>query len=452
MKTNIYRPDAKLYKLIVCIIIWSLQTFVFAYQWINYYSFTVVIQGLGTKFYFKGHVLFITIYFVLLFFFQKTYGSDDIVHLKGMEGMVSQLVPICIVNIFGYFMISLLRNWTVRISPILLVTILQLVISETGIIVGRSINQKCYCPVSALFLYRSEKDKNILEKIDSLNDVKIIDSLCISEGLDRLKMVIEKGYQAVVLQKPEGESLEDILKYCYACGLHIYIIPSIADVLIKGSVQLHFSDVPVLYVNNRAITVGQELIKRMLDILLSLILLLPASIIILIFTVLIKFEDRGPVFYRQKRCTKDNKVFYIIKLRSMKIDAESNGIAKLAEKDDIRITSVGKIIRKFRFDELPQLWNILKGEMSFVGPRPERPEIIQEYLKERPEFVFRTKVKAGLTGFAQVYGKYNTSYQDKLKLDLFYIENYSIWLDLKLCMVTLKTIFKSESAEGIKKD
>lgn len=133
MKTNIYRPDAKLYKLIVCIIIWSLQTFVFAYQWINYYSFTVVIQGLGTKFYFKGHVLFITIYFVLLFFFQKTYGSDDIVHLKGMEGMVSQLVPICIVNIFGYFMISLLRNWTVRISPILLVTILQLEIGRAHV-------------------------------------------------------------------------------------------------------------------------------------------------------------------------------------------------------------------------------------------------------------------------------------------------------------------------------
>lgn len=124
-------------------------------------------------------------------------------------------------------------------------------------------------------------------------------------------------------------------------------------------------------------------------------------------------------------------------------------MARLAKKNDNRITPVGRFIRKCRIDELPQLFNILKGDMSFIGPRPERPEIISQYLEVMPEFVFRMKVKAGLAGFAQVYGKYNTSPYDKLKLDLTYIENYSTWLDLKLMMLTLKVLFWPDSTEGV---
>jgi lipopolysaccharide/colanic/teichoic acid biosynthesis glycosyltransferase len=146
------------------------------------------------------------------------------------------------------------------------------------------------------------------------------------------------------------------------------------------------------------------------------------------------------------------KEFKILKFRSMRTDAEKDGVARLAQKNDSRITPIGKFIRKVRIDELPQLFNILKGEMSFIGPRPERPQIIKQYQEDMPEFTFRTKVKAGLAGYAQVYGKYNTTPYDKLKLDLFYIENYSVWLDLKLMLLTLKILFTPDSTEGVEEN
>ena len=133
----------------------------------------------------------------------------------------------------------------------------------------------------------------------------------------------------------------------------------------------------------------------------------------------------------------------------MIINAEKEGGAQLAKANDSRITPIGRFIRSTRIDELPQLFNIIKGDMSFVGPRPERPEIIKEYMENMPEFSFRLRVKAGLTGFAQIYGKYNTVPYDKLKLDLFYIENYSLWLDIKLILMTVKTILKKDSPEGL---
>ena len=133
----------------------------------------------------------------------------------------------------------------------------------------------------------------------------------------------------------------------------------------------------------------------------------------------------------------------------MVVDAESSEGPVLASRHDDRVTVVGRFLRASRLDELPQLFNILKGDMSFVGPRPERPEMIQAYERDMPEFRFRTRVKAGLTGYAQVYGKYNTSPYDKLKLDLFYIENYSLWLDVKIMLLTFKILFQKENTEGV---
>ena len=229
-------------------------------------------------------------------------------------------------------------------------------------------------------------------------------------------------------------------------------MPKITDVLLKGAAELHLFDTPVLLVREYAIKIEKRAIKRLIDIILSLLLIILTSPIMLITAIVIKLYDHGPVLYKQVRCTLGRKQFKIMKFRSMRVDAEKDGVARLASKNDSRITPIGKFIRKCRIDELPQLFNILLGDMTFIGPRPERPEIIEQYLEEMPEFAFRMKVKAGLAGYAQVYGKYNTTPYDKLKLDLTYIENYSIWLDIKLMLLTLKILFTPDSTEGVEEN
>ena len=182
---------------------------------------------------------------------------------------------------------------------------------------------------------------------------------------------------------------------------------------------------------------------------MCLIAMIVAAPIMAIVAIAIKLEDGGPVFYKQKRMTLNDREFEILKFRSMIVDAEKYAGAVLAADNDPRITKVGKFIRATRLDELPQILNILKGDMSIVGPRPERKVFIDEFVKEMPEFHYRTKVKGGLTGYAQVYGKYNTSPYDKLRLDLMYIENYSFLLDIKLIILTVRIIFSKDSTEGI---
>ena len=170
----------------------------------------------------------------------------------------------------------------------------------------------------------------------------------------------------------------------------------------------------------------------------------------LVTALAIKLEDGGPVFYKQRRVTRGGEQFDILKFRSMIVDAEKGGytLSMRAGERDPRITKVGHFIRATRIDELPQLLNILKGEMSIVGPRPERVENVEAYSREMPEWHYREKVKAGLTGYAQVYGKYNTSAYDKLRLDLMYIENYSLMLDIKLIFMTVRILFSKEATEG----
>lgn len=271
----------------------------------------------------------------------------------------------------------------------------------------------------------------------------------ISEGVEAVKKEILGEYGAVVLWDIPVSDRNYLLKFCYSRSIRVYMMPKISDVLVKGADQLHLFDTPIYLTREYALKVEQRVAKRLIDLICSVLLLVITSPFMVITAIAIKVHDGGPVFYKQIRCTMGRREFYILKFRSMKVDAEKDGVARLATKNDERITPVGKFIRATRIDELPQLLNILKGEMSFIGPRPERPEIIDQYMEEMPEFAFRMKVKAGLAGYAQVYGKYNTTPYDKLKLDLTYIEQYSVWLDLKLMLLTLKILIKPESTEGV---
>lgn len=189
------------------------------------------------------------------------------------------------------------------------------------------------------------------------------------------------------------------------------------------------------------------IVKRLFDIFFSVLFLLLTLPLTAIVALIIKLYDRGPIFFKQKRLTRNCEEFDILKFRSMIVDAEKDG-AQFTVPNDDRITPIGKFIRATRIDEIPQFINVLKGEMSIVGPRAERVENYEAYTKELPEFNYRTKVKAGITGYAQIYGRYNTSYEDKLRMDIYYIENFSLLNDIKLILSTVKVLFSAEATEG----
>lgn len=429
-----------------------IHTAVYAYFWFQVYYPYLLFHG-KAKFFRNGHLLIILIYFVLLFFFASMYGALKIGYLKPTDVFISEVFSLLFVNVISYFQISLMANWVVAVRPIAEVMLIQTVISAVWVYVCNACYYKAFPPRDILIVHGERPIDNIIAKFESRRDkYQIKKCMNVSEGIKAIKEEIGKQYGAVVLWDIPVAERNALLKYCYSCSIRVYMMPKISDVLVKGADQLHLFDTPVYLTREYSLKVEQRLAKRLIDLICSVLLLVIASPFMLITAVAIKLYDGGPVFYKQIRCTRDRKEFYILKFRSMRVDAEKDGVARLAAKNDSRITPVGKFIRATRIDELPQLINILKGEMSFIGPRPERPEIIDQYLEEMPEFAFRMKVKAGLAGYAQVYGKYNTTPYDKLKLDLTYIEQYSVWLDLKLMMLTLKILIKPESTEGVEKD
>ena len=300
-----------------------------------------------------------------------------------------------------------------------------------------------------LLIYGERPASDLVYKVEERRDkYAISDAIHVGAGLEKIAEKA-KDFEAVIIGDISAKERNDVLKFCYANGIRAYVIPKISDIILMGSDRIHIFDTPFLLTRGYSLSFDQAFAKRFLDLLIAIPMLILTSPFMLLTAVAIKLYDKGPVFYKQIRCTKNGKQFKIIKFRSMIPNAEKNGGAQLAKANDSRITPIGRFIRSTRIDELPQLFNIIKGDMSFVGPRPERPEIMKEYLENMPEFSFRLRVKAGLTGFAQIYGKYNTVPYDKLKLDLFYIENYSLWLDIKLILMTLKTILKKDATEGI---
>lgn len=425
------------------------HTAVYAFFWFHEYYPYLRFHG-KANFFFKGHILIILIYFVLLFFFASTYGALKIGYLKPTDVFLSEFFSLLFANVISYFQISLMANWIVSVKPIAMATLIQTIASAVWIFVCNTCYYKAFPPREILIIHGERSINDIVTKFESRREkYKIRKSMNISEGVEAIKKEIANGYGAVVLWDIPVADRNYLLKYCYSRAVRVYMMPKISDVIIKGADQLHLFDTPIYLTREYALKIEQRIVKRLIDLVCSVLLLIAASPFMLVTAAAIRLYDGGPVFYKQIRCTIGCKEFSILKFRSMRVDAEKDGVARLASKNDSRITPVGRFIRATRIDELPQLFNILKGDMSFIGPRPERPEIIGQYLEEMPEFAFRMKVKAGLAGYAQVYGKYNTTPYDKLKLDLTYIEQYSVWLDLKLMLLTLKILVKPESTEGV---
>ena len=327
-------------------------------------------------------------------------------------------------------------------------TVVELVLIVAWVLLWSWVYTKIYPPRQMLLVYGGKPPKNLVEKLHSRKDkYQICEMISAQKGTDAVCSRIDR-YENVVLCDMPLEIQSSIVEYCFQHSIRSYIIPKITDIMLLGAEQIHLFDTPILLLRNQGLGVEQMIVKRFMDLVISFLMLILTSPLMLLIAFCIKVQDGGPVIYKQKRLTKDGREFDIYKFRSMRMDSEQSG-ARLAQKGDSRVTPVGKIIRNLHFDELPQLFHILKGDMSLVGPRPERPEIAKQYKSQVPEFEFRLKVKAGLTGYAQVYGKYNTTPEDKLKLDLFYIEHYTVWMDMKLLLLTFKILFQKENTEGI---
>lgn len=428
-------------------VILAVQTGIFAYSWFTFYGQKSIIRR---DYYFWGNIAAIAQYALILFVFYKLFGAFKVGYLRVMDVCLSQVLSLVCTDLFMYLEMDLIAMWRFGeyFLPMLYILAADILVSFAWVLFVRWIYVRIYPPRQMLLIYGAYNPTDLVRKISSREDkYNIKKSVHISAGLEEIQKEI-LSYHAIVLADLPSHERNVLLKFCFAHDIRCYSIPKISDILLMSADQIHLFDTTLLLNRNRRLTVEQRFVKRLTDVIVSGIGAVIASPVMLVIAVLIKLYDGGPVFYKQPRLTLDGRVFEVYKFRSMRVDSEENG-ARLAMKGDSRVTPVGKVLRNIHFDELPQLFNILKGDMSLVGPRPERPEIAAEYKKEIPEFDLRLKVKAGLTGFAQVYGKYNTTPYDKLKLDLTYIENYSFLLDLKLLVLTFKILFQKENTEGV---
>lgn len=402
-------------------------------------------------FVYMGKYVLMGVYALLVYVFFLNSDCTMFGQLQRLDLIIGQTIALFLVNFVTYFQLCLIANAMLSPVPMLVLMCLQVLVAIVLVYLYTGLYYKLYAPHDMLLIYGNKRGVGLKIKMDSRRDKYNISKLiCIDAGFETVCEEIRK-HEAVILTDVPAEIRNDILKYCYRHRIRTYVAPKLTDIMIRGARQNNLFDTPLMLVKGTGLTPMQRVIKRTMDIILSAIALLIAAIPMIAVAVAIKLEDGGPVFYKQKRMTRNGREFEILKFRSMIVDAEKYAGAVLATDDDPRITKTGKFIRATRLDEIPQILNILKGDMSIVGPRPERKVIADEYCKEIPEFAYRLKVRGGLTGYAQIYGKYNTSAYDKLRLDMMYIENYSLLLDIKLIILTLRIIFSKDSTEGIDK-
>ena len=409
--------------------------------------------NINLPFYAKGHYLMTVVFMVIYLVFTKVYGGFMVGTASVLDLIFSQVIAIGFTVGSSYAIFSLLSYKLVNPIPLIMGFVIFSIIAALWCFVADKVYFSLHKPKKTIVIFGNRESYESLKGVKGMTKRFIVEEIYDSEKTT-LDFLFEKinGFDAVFMCGVPSDYRNEILKYCIANSIACYIKPKISDTIIRGGKTIQMMNVPVYRCKRGDTGLIYLALKRVMDVVLSLIAIVISSPFMLSTAAAIKLYDGGKVFYRQTRLTKNGKEFEVIKFRSMIQDAEKDGVARLAKDGDDRITPVGKVIRMLRLDELPQLFNILKGDMSFVGPRPERPEIAKEYEKDMPEFALRLQVKAGLTGYAQVYGKYNTPPYDKVQMDLMYVANQSIIEDLKLMLMTFKILFIPSSTEGVSED
>ena len=419
------------------------------FVWNNYYN-----DYLGRPFSERGNLDWLLVFLYITFFhlFLRLYSGYRIGSQRLTDIVYSNWLSVIITNIVIFIILTLVADTNQHLSLILLLTFGEIIILLSWAYLANKLYFSLFSPRKVIFFYEGKFPETIIEKIKlrpekfELIDIRIFDG---RKNLDKLLT----GIGGVILYNISEEKSAKLITACVGKNLRYYLIPTIGDVLLKTSETTFLFDIPLFIGKNEGLYPEQRGCKRCMDVILSTAFIIALSPVMLLIALLIGFVDNGPVFYKQKRCTEGGKIFTMYKFRSMKPDDERGDTLALALEDDPRVTKIGAVLRRFRLDELPQLFNILLGSMSFVGPRPERPELMESYAKKIPEYAFRMNVKSGLTGYAQVMGGYDTAPEEKLKLDLIYIQSYSILFDIKIILMTIKIILfhSKESSRGISK-
>lgn len=413
-------------------------TTAFVGVWQNYYQETLY---KGT-----GNILLVALYIAIFIVFGNIYDGFKVGIHRVHELSYSLSLAVVFSNCFIYVILSLIADKILNPLPLIILTVFQVFILIWLMYSLSHVYFALHTAHKVLAVFDSNNRNDIIKKVSLIKErFSLTKGITVDHGLDEIKSEIDR-HDTVLICEFDSILKDEIVKYCYSNDKRIYVLPSSADAILNGSYPVQVFDTPVLFLHNGGLSMEQRIIKRIFDIVVSGLGIIIASPVMLLIAIGIKLCDRGPIIFKQPRITRGQKVFNIYKFRSMKV-ATDEEVKKTTVNDD-RITLVGKLIRPFRLDELPQLFNILFGHMSVVGPRPEMIELVNDYAAKLPEFNMRHKVKAGLTGYAQIYGKYNTTPQNKLNMDLHYIENYSFLEDIKLCAMTLKILFVRESTEG----
>ena len=424
------------------------NSLLFALVWFLYYRTQMYIY----PFFIKGDIIVVFLFALLFYMFAHLYNGFDLVFQTAGEMMYSNTVATVISCGIMYVITALLIRAVPNVLPMLALVVGCVAVSGLLCFCVKKATAKLLVPRAMLLIYDNPEAKkegeDILRRLPGV--FYLLDSICAEVGVDEIcRQIFRWDARAVMLCGVPSSKRNDLLKYCVDRNVEAYVRPNIGDLLVKGARPVQLDNLPVLVCHRSSPAIWYLALKRLTDIVLSLAALVAFSPFMLVTALAIKIYDGGPVLYKQLRLTKDGKEFYIYKFRSMRVDAEKDGVARLAQEHDDRITPVGKIIRAVRIDEIPQLFCILAGDMSIVGPRPERPEIAEKYEMEMPEFALRLQAKAGLTGLAQVYGKYNTTPYNKLQMDLQYISSMGVVEDLKIMFATVKILFMPESTEGV---